>query len=138
VPLLSLAWLSSPAPDTADDRFILTASLTLGFGAILVLNWFSFVFTCKGNNHAIEGFFNAIVLVMETGFAVTALVAMLLNLLIREEVEQDARLLEGNQTGAEDDDRNSGEDEIDAEKIRSSLLRLLLLKMKHNTMGYRA
>lgn len=67
-----------------------------------------------------------------------ALVAMLLNLLITEEVEQDASLLEGNQTGAEDDDRNSGEDEIDAEKIRSSLLRLLLLKMKQNTIGYRA
>jgi hypothetical protein len=75
---------------------------------------------------------------METGFAVMALVAMLLNLLITEEVEQDASLLEGNQTGAEDDDRNSGEDEIDAEKIRSSLLRLLLLKMKQNTIGYRA
>jgi uric acid-xanthine permease len=92
----------------------------------------------QGNNHALEGFFNAIVLVTETGYAVRALVAMLLNLLITEEVEQDARLLEGNHMGAEDDDRNSGEDDIDAEKIRSSLLRLLLLKMKHNTMGYRA
>ena len=61
-------------------------------GAILVPNWFSFVFTYKGSNHALEGFFDAIVLVMETGFAVTALTAMLLNLLIGEEVELDAVL----------------------------------------------
>jgi uric acid-xanthine permease len=99
------------------NRFILTASLAVGFGAILVPNWFSFVFTYKGNNHALEGFFNAIVLVMETGFAVTALVAMLLNLLIGEEVEQDARLLEGRRGAVEDvDERISGDDEIEAEK----------------------
>ena len=43
--------------------------MSLGFGAILVPNWFSFVFTYKGGNQAKQGFFNAIVLVMETGFA---------------------------------------------------------------------
>src|ERR1700744_1554224 len=79
------------------NRFILTASLAVGFGAILVPNWFSFVFTYKGSIHALEGFFDAIVLVMETGFAVTALTAMLLNLLIGEEVELDALLAEGRQ-----------------------------------------
>jgi NCS2 family nucleobase:cation symporter-2 len=98
------------------NRFILTASLAVGFGAILVPNWFSFVFTYKGNNRALEGFFNAIVLVMETGFALTALVAMLLNLLIGEEVELDAVLAEGRQGPVEVDERNSGDDEIDTEK----------------------
>jgi xanthine/uracil permease len=99
------------------NRFILTASLSVGFGAILVPNWFSFVFTYKGNNRALEGFFDAIILVMETGFAVTALMAMLLNLLIGEEVELDAVLAEGRQRpGEEIDERNSGDDEIDAEK----------------------
>jgi xanthine/uracil permease len=101
------------------NRFILTASLAVGFGAILVPNWFSFVFTYKGNNHALEGFFDAIVLVMETGFALTALVAMLLNLLIGEEVELDAVLAEGHQGPTEEvDERNSGDDELDVEKKR--------------------
>jgi len=101
------------------NRFILTASLAVGFGAILVPNWFSFVFTYKGDNRALEGFFSAIVLVMETGFALTAMVAMLLNLLIREEVELDAVLAEGHRGLAEEaDERNSGDDELDVEKKR--------------------
>jgi len=59
----------STVPFTRRNRFILTAAMSLGFGAILVPNWFSFVFTYKGNNQAKQGFFNAIVLVLETGFA---------------------------------------------------------------------
>jgi uric acid-xanthine permease len=102
------------------NRFILTASLAVGFGAILVPNWFSFVFTYKGNNHALEGFFNAIVLVMETGFAVTALLAMLLNLVIGEEVLLEARLLEGDHGHVEEvDQRISGDDEIEVEKKKA-------------------
>jgi len=59
------------------------------------------VFTYKGNNRALLGFFDAIVLVMETGFAVTALLAMFLNLSIASEVELDAKLLHGRATGEE-------------------------------------
>ena len=59
----------STVPFTRRNRFILTASLSIGFGAILVPNWFSFVFTYSGPNQSKQGFFNAIVLVMETGFA---------------------------------------------------------------------
>ena len=59
----------STVPFTRRNRFILTASLSLGFGAILVPNWFSFVFTYSGGNQSKQGFFNAIVLVLETGFA---------------------------------------------------------------------
>lgn len=70
-------------------RFILTASLALGFGAILVPNWFSYVFTYTGNNRAKAGFFDAIVLVLETGFAVTAFMALGLNLLLPEEDEDE-------------------------------------------------
>jgi len=89
------------APFNRRNRFILTASLAVGFGAILVPNWFSNVFTYKGNNRALLGFFDAIVLVMETGFAVTALLAMFLNLSIASEVELDAKLLHGRATGEE-------------------------------------
>ncbi|KAK9489687.1 permease family-domain-containing protein [Lipomyces doorenjongii] len=58
---------------TRRNRFILTASLSVGFGAILVSNWFDYFFTYSGNNHALRGFGNAISLIMETGFALTGL-----------------------------------------------------------------
>jgi len=74
-------------PFNRRTRFILTASLALGYGATLVPSWFSHVFTYNGDNHALHGFYDAIELVMETGFAITALVAMLLNFALREEIE---------------------------------------------------
>lgn len=74
-------------PFNRRTRFILTASLALGYGATLVPTWFTYVFTYDGNNHALRGFYDAIVLVMETGFAVTAFVAMILNLVLHEEIE---------------------------------------------------
>ncbi|KAG0649243.1 Purine permease [Hyphodiscus hymeniophilus] len=74
-------------PFTRRTRFILTAALSLGYGATLVPTWFSYVFTYTGSNRAKAGFFDAIVLVLETGFAVTAFVAVLLNLALPEEDE---------------------------------------------------
>ncbi|KAH8196471.1 hypothetical protein TruAng_009369 [Truncatella angustata] len=69
------------------NRFILTAGLAIGYGATLVSNYFSSVFTYSGDNHALTGFLDAIVLIMETGFAVTAIVTMILNLTLPEEIE---------------------------------------------------
>jgi uric acid-xanthine permease len=77
----------STVPFTRRTRFILTASMSLGFGATLVPTWFSYVFTYSGDNHALSGFLDAIVLVVETGFAVNALVAIILNLLLPQEDE---------------------------------------------------
>nr|POE87980.1 purine permease [Quercus suber] len=74
-------------PFTRRNRFILTAALAVGFGATLVPTWFNYVFTYAGDNHALSGFFNAIVLVVETGFAVTAFLALFLNLILPEEIE---------------------------------------------------
>lgn len=82
-------------PFNRRNRFILTASLALGYGATLVPTWFEHVFTYQGDNRSLEGFFNAIELVMETGFAITAFVAMILNATMGEEIEADARQLEG-------------------------------------------
>ncbi|KAI4181729.1 MAG: hypothetical protein LQ346_006714 [Caloplaca aetnensis] len=79
----------STVPFTRRNRFILTAALALGFGATLVPNWFAYVFTYNGNNNAKRGFFNAIVLVCETGFALTAFTAIFLNLVLQEEVEDE-------------------------------------------------
>ncbi|KAF2403395.1 Xanthine/uracil permease [Trichodelitschia bisporula] len=77
----------STMPFTRRNRFILTAAMAVGFGATLVPNWFSFVFTYKGNNKPLLGFYNAIILVMETGFAITAFLALILNLVLQEEIE---------------------------------------------------
>ena len=74
---------------TRRNRFVLTAALALGFGATLVPNWFGFVFPDAGGNRAKQGFFNATVLVMETGFAVTAFAAIFLNLMLEEEVVEE-------------------------------------------------
>ena len=79
----------STTPFTRRNRFILTAAMSVGFGATLVPTWFSFVFTYKGDNHALQGFYNAIELVMETGFAITAFLALILNLILPEEIEDE-------------------------------------------------
>jgi xanthine/uracil permease len=79
----------STMPFTRRNRFILTAGFTLGFGATMVPTWFSFVFTYKGDNRALLGFYNAIILILETGFAVVAFVNLALNLLLPEEIEDE-------------------------------------------------
>ncbi|KAL9063506.1 MAG: hypothetical protein Q9161_009435 [Pseudevernia consocians] len=93
----------STVPFTRRNRFILTASLSLGFGAILVPNWFSFVFTYSGGNQSKQGFFNAIVLVLETGFALTGFLAIFLNLVLTEEIEDEAASITANDVDAADD-----------------------------------
>ncbi|KAK9448348.1 permease family-domain-containing protein [Limtongia smithiae] len=72
-------------PFTRRNRFVLTASMSIGVGAILVPTWFDYVFTYDGDNHALLGFYNAITLIMETGFALTAFLALILNLLVAED-----------------------------------------------------
>ena len=74
--------------------------MSVGFGATLVPNWFSYVFTYKGNNHAKQGLFNAIVLVMESGFAVTAFLAIFLNLWLPEEMEDEAASITADEADA--------------------------------------
>lgn len=79
----------STMPFTRRNRFILTAAFTVGFGATLVPTWFTYVFTYSGDNNALAGFYNAIELVMETGFAVAGFIALILNLALPEEDEDE-------------------------------------------------
>ncbi|KAF8863224.1 Xanthine/uracil permease [Acephala macrosclerotiorum] len=98
-------------PFTRRTRFILTAALSVGFGAILVPNWFSFVFTYTGDNKAKAGFFDAIVLVMETGFAVTAFIAVMLNLVLpMETVEEVAESLAGDIEQEREEELDGGQE----------------------------
>ncbi|KFY32981.1 hypothetical protein V495_08545 [Pseudogymnoascus sp. VKM F-4514 (FW-929)] len=76
----------SKVPMNRRNRFILTAALALGYGATLTPTWFSYVFSAT-DNKSLQGFLEAIVLVLETGFAVTAFVSMILNLIMPAEKE---------------------------------------------------
>ncbi|CAM1508572.1 Fc.00g054200.m01.CDS01 [Cosmosporella sp. VM-42] len=89
VAVSGIAIIARGVPFTRRNRFILTAGLALGFGATLVPTWFSSVFTYHGGNKSLQGFYDAIVLVMETGFTVTAAVCMILNLTLAEEIEEE-------------------------------------------------
>jgi hypothetical protein len=57
--------------------------------SLTLCSWFSFVFTYSGDNRALLGFYNAIELIMETGFALVALVTVILNLVLPEEIEDE-------------------------------------------------
>ena len=72
---------------TRRDRFVLTATLVFGFGSTMVSDWFSYIFTYDGDNHALQGFYNAIILVMETGYAIAGILGVILNLFIPQEEE---------------------------------------------------
>ena len=76
-------------PFTRRNRFVLTCALCVGFGATLVPEWFSYVFTYNGGNRALSGFLEAIELVMETGYVVAGFVATVVNLVLPEEVEEE-------------------------------------------------
>ncbi|CAG85120.2 DEHA2B03784p [Debaryomyces hansenii CBS767] len=101
---------------TRRDRFVLTASLLPGFGSILVSNWFDNVFTYSGNNTALSGFFDAIVLVMETGFAVTGFIGLILNLILPEmddDIEEfDDVVIESSESNQHSSDDNSKQNKI--------------------------
>lgn len=101
----------STVPFTRRNRFILTAAMSVGFGATLVPDWFAHVFTYEGSNTSLIGFYNAIELVMETGFAVTAFLALILNLLLPEEMDDEAVDITANNV-------DDAEDEKEWERIR--------------------
>jgi NCS2 family nucleobase:cation symporter-2 len=82
------------------NRFIMTCALSMGFGAILVPNWFSFFFTYSGDNKALAGFLDAITLMMEAGYALAGVISLILNLMLPEESEKHEFVT----TGQDDDD----------------------------------
>lgn len=88
VAVSGIAIIAKGVPFNRRNRFILTAALALGYGATLVPNYFSKVFDKAPNTSSLRGFLNAIDLVMETGFVITAFLAMFLNLVLPLEVEE--------------------------------------------------
>jgi NCS2 family nucleobase:cation symporter-2 len=89
---------------TRRNRFVLTASFSLGMAATLVPNWFSNFFTYSGNNHALQGLLQAVELVMENGFAITALLGVILNQFLPDEPDEEEPTV-WNSNGSEADAR---------------------------------
>lgn len=65
------------------------SSNTIYYAMLTTSRWFSFVFTYDGPNKALLGFYNAIILVMQTGFAVCGFVTLILNLVLPEEIDDE-------------------------------------------------
>ncbi|KAI0430107.1 permease family-domain-containing protein [Xylaria sp. FL1042] len=88
VAVSGIAIICRGAPFTRRNRFIMTAGLALGYGATFVPTYFDKVFTYQGDNRSLRGFLDAITIFLETGFAVTALINIVLNLTLPEEIEE--------------------------------------------------
>ena len=100
------------------NRFVLTASFALGMGITLVPSWWSYFFSYSGDNRALEGLLNAVNLVMENGFAVTALVGIVLNLILPDEPDE-VPVLESDE---QDDGVEAPSEPVPAGKVEPSSL----------------
>ncbi|KAI6255879.1 hypothetical protein MCOR29_007980 [Pyricularia oryzae] len=89
VAVSGIAIITKGVPFNRRNRFILTAGLALGYGATLVPTYFHSVFG-PTDNGSLQGFLNAIELIMETGFAVAAFICVVFNLLLPDEVVDEA------------------------------------------------
>lgn len=71
------------------DRVVLTIALMFGFSSLLVPHWFEGVFTYKGDDSGKKGFINAIIIVVQTPYAIAGVAGVLANLLFPEEPKDD-------------------------------------------------
>ncbi|OBA25056.1 hypothetical protein HANVADRAFT_54149, partial [Hanseniaspora valbyensis NRRL Y-1626] len=62
---------------------------TFLFTSVSVSDYFSYIFTYSGSNRALAGFLDSIVLIMETSFAISALIGMFLNWVIPQELDEE-------------------------------------------------
>jgi xanthine/uracil permease len=114
-----MAIISKGVPFNRRNRFILTAGLAIGYGATLVPTYFSHVFTYSGDNKGLQGFLDAIVLIMETGFAVTAIICMALNLGLPDEIEETTEQeLNAGPVGGDDNGFKGNARSLDSDEIR--------------------
>lgn len=72
--------LISKSKFTRRDRIVLTVSLMWGLSSVMVPDWFEGVFTYEGDNSGKRGFIDAIIIVVQTPYAIGGIVAMIANL----------------------------------------------------------
>lgn len=70
---------------TRRNRFILTASLGVGFIDIVQPTWFDQVLDYSGSNVSLEGFEQGLNLIVETPFIIAAVVGVFLNLVLPDD-----------------------------------------------------
>lgn len=73
---------------TRRDRFIATAAIALGMASLCVPNWFSYIFTYKGDNKGLSGLIQAVVLIVEEPYLIAALVGAVLNAVLADEIPE--------------------------------------------------
>ena len=111
----------STAEFSRRNRFIMTCALSVGAGAILVPDWFSYFFTYSGPNKALAGLLDAITLLMEAGYAVAGIISLILNLALPEESEKHEFVMEAAEpNGAGTDLENGASSSIDPMKVWDS------------------
>lgn len=74
---------------TRRTRFVVTLSMAIGVGNLLIPTWFSYVFTYPqdGPNTALRGFMDSIEVVVETPFLICAVVGLIANAILPLEKE---------------------------------------------------
>ncbi|WWC95859.1 hypothetical protein V866_002726 [Kwoniella sp. B9012] len=70
---------------TRRDRFIATVGVALGLASLTVPSWFSYIFTYTGNSAGKKGLIQAVVLVVEEPYLISALVMCALNVTLPDE-----------------------------------------------------
>ena len=73
---------------TRRNRFILTAALGIGFMDIVSPSWFDRILNYSGSNVSLQGFEQGINLVVETPFIIAAIVGVILNLILPQDVKK--------------------------------------------------
>lgn len=98
------------------DRFIATAAIALGMASLTVPDWFSYIFTYKGDNKGIKGLIQAVILIVEEPYLIAAIVGAVLNASLPVDIEElnasrEARAevsatttIQGSQPGIKDDE----------------------------------
>lgn len=103
--------LISKSKFTRRDRIVLTVSLMWGLASVMVPDWFEGVFTYKGDNSGTKGFIDAIIIVVQTPYAIGGLVAMIANLVFPE--------MEDDVTGGKKDAFDNAASSLGAISVRS-------------------
>ncbi|RUS15460.1 NCS2 family nucleobase:cation symporter-2 [Endogone sp. FLAS-F59071] len=67
---------------TRRERFIVSAAFSIGLGVNLVPNWFSYVFSYNGGNQTIQGLIDSLEVIVSTGFCISAIITIFLNLIL--------------------------------------------------------
>ena len=70
---------------TRRDRFIATVMFALGMASLTVPNWFSYLFTYHGDNSGLKGLIEAVVLIVEEPYLISAFVGVALNATLADE-----------------------------------------------------